>query len=96
MADLLTDRNGVICRGCFRTIDLTKLKRSEAPKWVKILRKITDEPTHFTVVCPHCKQKRTYSYKDDVKPISDFKERINQVYKEKEETEQFSPWENEN
>lgn len=95
MADFLTDRNGVICRGCFMTIDLTKLKRNEQPKWVKILRKMTDEPSHFTVNCPYCKQKRTYSYSNDVKPISDLSQITdpNPIKKEVriEKNSQFEP-----
>lgn len=81
MAEYLTDKNGVTCHACFVTIDLTKLERKETPNWVKTLRKIADEPTHFMVTCPHCHEKRTYSYKDDVKPIADI-EQMKKVYQE--------------
>lgn len=70
MKEFLTERNGVICRHCFRTIDLTEIKKKQLPKVIKIISKIVGPPEFFNVKCPHCTNNASYSFRHDVKPIA--------------------------
>jgi malonyl CoA-acyl carrier protein transacylase len=75
MTEHLTQNNGVVCHHCFKTIDLTKINWKSNSKWFKRLEKLFGPRTFFTVSCPHCKQRSTYTYDKDVKPISDWEQK---------------------
>jgi len=58
----LTDRNGIVCWECFKTIDLTSTKTKDAYRRVGFLRRLVTAPDRFVVTCPFCGATRTYSY----------------------------------
>jgi hypothetical protein len=92
MADFLTDKNGVVCHACFMTIDLTKIKFPEPSKWLKVLVLFAGKRDWFVVTCPHCQKKDTYQY-SEVTPISNLKEKIDELNKQTESTSpQFRDW----
>lgn len=96
MADFLTEKNGVYCHSCFMTIDLTTIKFKEAPKWLKIIQKFAGESRFFSVTCPHCQKKGTYLY-TEVRPISNLKEKIDEINKQNENSSpQFRDWKQSN
>jgi RNase P subunit RPR2 len=65
---ILKERNGVICRYCFNTIDLTK-----ATSWQrvhsKIFHRIMNTENLFHVKCYHCGEEGRYDYNTEVHPI---------------------------
>lgn len=79
MSTPLTDRSGVFCRNCFRTIDLTEAKTRQAVHRVGLAKRMMANPTAFTVTCPHCGKDSDYYY-SSIRPIapswSDEKERL--------------------
>jgi hypothetical protein len=94
MADFLTEKNGVYCHSCFMTIDLTQIKFKEKPKWFKILEKFVGKRAWFLVTCPHCQKTDDYYY-NEVRPISNLKQKIKELNEEDENTKnQFRPLDN--
>ena len=92
MADFLTDKNGVVCHTCFMTIDLTKIKFQESSKWLKRFEVFAGKRDWFRVSCPHCQKKDTYLY-SEVRPISNLKEKIDELNKQNESSSpQFRDW----
>lgn len=82
MADYLTDRNGVVCHYCFKTIDLTALKRKKPRKrFLALLRLLGVPRSNFVITCPYCEVPTEYSYASDIKPIADI-EQMKRVYQE--------------
>jgi len=77
----LTDRNGVICRRCYRTIDLTKLSLHKRPSnTAKSVLSSLVTPTNTTnITCPFCNQTAHY-YRRDVRPLASTWEEEKQIY----------------
>ncbi len=69
--EYLTQHNGVVCRNCFRTINLTELKPKGGVKptswWTDMTRDISKGPA-FKAICPYCKTELMYLMRD-VRPI---------------------------
>jgi hypothetical protein len=58
--------NGVICRDCFRTIDLTALDKYEKIGEMWVLERLRGD--RFFLSCPHCKARYVY-LDEEVKPL---------------------------
>lgn len=65
---VLKERNGVICRYCFNTIDLTKARPWQRIK-NKIFNRIMNVESLFHVKCYHCGEEGRYDYNTDVHPV---------------------------
>lgn len=57
MTEFSTD-NGIICRNCFKTVNVSKLPRSSFKSAYLPL----GAKTTFKMVCPHCGKAETYPY----------------------------------
>ena len=66
----LTAHNGVICKKCFATIDLTEIEPKGGVKtdfWGSMISDRTKGEV-FKASCPHCGESRRYQMKD-VRPV---------------------------
>jgi hypothetical protein len=59
--------NGVICKHCFKTIDLTTVNKKNVRR--SILDRLLEGKYDFWVYCPHCKYQSGYEFKE-VKEIA--------------------------
>jgi len=69
MSAHLTDRNGVVCTECFKTIDLAANETRDAYRKVGLVQRFVMAPDVFSVKCPHCGVSKVYAY-SDVRPIA--------------------------
>lgn len=83
MTDYLTQENGVVCRDCFKTINLTKTNWKPKPRWFQYVELFTGKDNAIRIRCPYCNNRAFYDYQKDVKPILNTDQIQKDEYEEK-------------
>lgn len=65
--DYVYSHNGVVCRSCFKTIDLTEIQPKGGVRDTSVWERLMGV-TGFKAICPHCKKELIY-HMTDVRPV---------------------------